>query len=121
MRSLHYPSLNDSVIGRSGVTYNYSNRFVIRLEPSPALPLNAVVNTQRLPLILPPTLSSDPYILALLVHSHAFGHPVRLDYGSGHELGFVLALWRLVRIGWVGAGDDGEKEQDELVLRVFPR
>jgi serine/threonine-protein phosphatase 2A activator len=56
-------------------------------------------------------------LLPLLLRSHAFGHPVRLDYGSGHELSFVLALFVCVRMGYI----NGEEEEDDLVLRVFPR
>lgn len=67
-------------------------------------------------------------MLPLLLQSHAFGHPVRLDYGSGHELSFVLSLFVMVQMGYIGhlrAGseeaEDGEAEEDDLVLRVFPR
>lgn len=56
-------------------------------------------------------------VLPLLIKSHAFGHPTRIDYGTGHELAFVLSLWCCVVAGWVAT----EQEQDELVLRVFPR
>jgi len=55
-------------------------------------------------------------ILPLLIKSHAFGHPTRIDYGTGHELAFMLALWCCVVSGWIGPEDE-----DELVLRVFPR
>ncbi|TXT16050.1 hypothetical protein VHUM_00553 [Vanrija humicola] len=64
---------------------------------------------------LPPHLRAQ--ILPLLLQSHAFGHPTRLDYGTGHELAFALALFCCVVSGWVGPED----AQDELVLRVFPR
>ncbi|ORY25088.1 protein phosphatase type 2A regulator [Naematelia encephala] len=75
---------------------------------------------ERLPSLLnsvplPPRLSEQ--ILPLLLQSHAFGHPVRLDYGTGHEFAFLLALWCCVVSGFV----EGEEEEDELVLRVFPR
>lgn len=75
---------------------------------------------QRLPpllceLTLPPHLQEQ--LLPLLLKSHSFGHPTRMDYGSGHELAFVLGLWCCVVSGWVG----GEDAQDELILRVFPR
>jgi serine/threonine-protein phosphatase 2A activator len=59
-------------------------------------------------------------LLPLLINSNAFGHPTRLDYGTGHELAFVLGLWCCVVSGWIG-GVDREKEEDELVLRVFPK
>lgn len=59
-------------------------------------------------------------ILPLLIQSNAFGHTTRLDYGTGHELAFVLALWCCVISGWIG-GQGKEAEEDELVLRVFPR
>lgn len=56
-------------------------------------------------------------VLPLFLNSHAFGHPTRMDYGTGHELAFALALWCCVVAGWVASEDD----QDDLVLRVFPR
>ena len=59
-------------------------------------------------------------IIPLLINSTAFGHPTRLDYGTGHELAFVLALWCSVVSGWIG-GEDKEDQEDQLVLRVFPR
>lgn len=64
---------------------------------------------------MPPHLKEQ--LLPLLLQSHAFGHPTRLDYGTGHELAFVLGLWCCVVSGW--AGD--EDAQDALILRVFPR
>ncbi|GFZ51999.1 PPIase PTPA-1 [Saitozyma sp. JCM 24511] len=76
---------------------------------------------------LPPLLQSPPLpaalpgqLLPLFLNSHAFGHPTRLDYGTGHELAFVLGLWCCVVSGWIG-GEDKEGEEDELVLRVFAR
>ena len=74
---------------------------------------------QRLPTELPTPSNVSAELLPLLLRSHAFGHPVRLDYGSGHELSFVLALFVCVRMGYFGG--DGEDEEDDLVLRVFPR
>ncbi|BEJ12469.1 hypothetical protein CspHIS471_0209290 [Cutaneotrichosporon sp. HIS471] len=74
---------------------------------------------KRLPSYLPTSL--PPYLLdqllPLLLQSHAFGHPTRLDYGTGHELAFILGLWTCVVSGWAGDAD----AQDQLVLRVFPR
>jgi serine/threonine-protein phosphatase 2A activator len=67
---------------------------------------------------LPPHLADQ--IIPLLTDSNAFGHTTRLDYGTGHELAFVLALWCCVVSGWIG-GSGKEEEEDELVLRVFPR
>jgi hypothetical protein len=72
---------------------------------------------QRLPTELPTPPDVTEQLLPLLLRSHAFGHPVRLDYGSGHELSFVLALYVCVRMGYIS----GEEEEDDLVLRVFPR
>lgn len=64
---------------------------------------------------MPPHLAEQ--LLPLLLQSHAFGHPTRLDYGTGHELAFELGLWCCVVSGWIG----GEDAQDDLILRVFPR
>ena len=59
-------------------------------------------------------------LLPLLLNSNAFGHATRLDYGTGHELAFVLGLWCCVVSGWVG-GEGKEDEEDEMILRVFAR
>lgn len=64
---------------------------------------------------MPPYLVEQ--LLPLLLESHAFGHPRRLDYGTGHELAFVLGLWCCVVSGWI----EDEEAQDGLILRVFPR
>lgn len=82
----------------------------------------ALLTNQRLPALLqsvdlPQYLANQ--ILPLLIQSSAFGHATRLDYGTGHELAFVLALWCCVASGWVGSGEGGEDEEDELLLRVF--
>ncbi|WWC58169.1 uncharacterized protein I303_100705 [Kwoniella dejecticola CBS 10117] len=60
-------------------------------------------------------------LLPLLLNSYAFGHPVRIDYGTGHELAFVLALWVCVISGWIGSEGAKEDEEDELILRVFTK
>ncbi|WVO16762.1 serine/threonine-protein phosphatase 2A activator 1 [Cryptococcus depauperatus] len=79
---------------------------------------------ERLPTLLN-TWNLPKYLFAqvcpLFLNSHAFGHPTRLDYGTGHELAFVLGLWCCVVSGWVGGEGDKEDEEDELILRVFPR
>lgn len=59
-------------------------------------------------------------LLPLLLTSNAFGHTTRLDYGTGHELAFMLGLWCCVVSGWVG-GEGKEDQEDELILRVFAR
>lgn len=59
-------------------------------------------------------------LLPLLLNSNAFGHATRLDYGTGHELAFILGLWCCVVSGWVG-GEGKEHEEDEMILRVFAR
>lgn len=59
-------------------------------------------------------------LLPLLLNSNAFGHATRLDYGTGHELAFMLGIWCCVVSGWVG-GEEKEDEEDEMTLRVFAR
>jgi len=59
-------------------------------------------------------------LLPLLLNSNAFGHATRLDYGTGHELAFMLGIWCCVVSGWVG-GEGKEDEEDEMILRVFAR
>lgn len=80
-----------------------------------------------------------------MINSNAFGHATRLDYGTGHELAFVLGLWCCVVSGWVGGqgkarddeddiepgmegnqdeeddDDHEENQEDGLILRVFAR
>ncbi|WRT63817.1 uncharacterized protein IL334_000742 [Kwoniella shivajii] len=68
---------------------------------------------------VPPNLLSQ--LLPLFLNSYAFGHPVRIDYGTGHELAFVLGLWVCVVSGWIGGEGDQEDEEDELILRVFTK
>lgn len=58
--------------------------------------------------------------MPLLLESTAFGQPTRLDYGTGHELAFVLFLWLCVASGWVVSATE-EQADDELVLLVFPK
>jgi serine/threonine-protein phosphatase 2A activator len=69
-------------------------------------------------------------VLRIWLEGSAFGHSSRLDYGTGHELAFVLGLWVLVKGGYIGAGSEGEDvngqrdlelEEDDLILRVFPK
>jgi len=43
-----------------------------------------------------------------------------MDYGTGHELAFVLGLWCCIVSGWIG-GENKEDEEDELILRVFTK
>lgn len=75
-------------------------------------------------------------VLRIWLEGSAFGHSSRLDYGTGHELAFVLGLWVLVKGGYIGGGSEiegegeqreqGEKgdlelEEADLILRVFPK
>ena len=75
-------------------------------------------------------------VLRIWLEGSAFGHSSRLDYGTGHELAFVLGLWVLVKGGYIGGESEvegegeqreqGEKgdlelEEDDLILRVFPK
>nr|XP_019014526.1 serine/threonine-protein phosphatase 2A activator 1 [Kwoniella pini CBS 10737]OCF53307.1 serine/threonine-protein phosphatase 2A activator 1 [Kwoniella pini CBS 10737] len=60
-------------------------------------------------------------LLPLFLNSYAFGHPVRIDYGTGHELAFILGLWVCVVSGWIGGEGPKEVEEDELILRVFTK
>lgn len=48
------------------------------------------------------TESDDPRVLELCSYLQAaFGHPVRLDYGTGHESSFQVFLWCLCQLGCV--------------------
>ncbi|CAD6569291.1 MAG: Serine/threonine-protein phosphatase 2A activator 1 [Tremellales sp. Tagirdzhanova-0007] len=91
---------------------NLAFRSYIKLVEERLPPL--LMSFRNLPQALPSQL------LPLLLNSYAFGHPTRLDYGTGHELAFVLALWCCVVAGWIG-GEGKEDEEDELILRVFSR
>lgn len=46
----------------------------------------------------------------------SFGNPVRIDYGTGHELHFVLWMYCLHALGLVGKDDF-----PALVTRVFAK
>lgn len=60
-------------------------------------------------------------VLPLFLQSHAFGHKTRLDYGTGHELAFVCALY-CISLSMAMDGDAGtDVIADDFVLRVFPR
>lgn len=75
--------------------------------------------------------SAVEQVCQLWIQGSAFGHGIRLDYGTGHEATFVLGLWMLGKLGWGGPdGKMGEPEQvderweleeDDLVLKVFTR
>jgi len=54
------------------------------------------------------TVEIAPYLL------HSIGNRQRIDYGSGHELNFVMFLYCLERLGLLGTEDHGA-----LVLVVF--
>jgi len=54
--------------------------------------------------------STGPYLV------HSFGDKQRLDYGSGHELNFVMWLFSLDKLGVVNSQD-----YTALVLKVFDR
>jgi serine/threonine-protein phosphatase 2A activator len=69
-------------------------------------------------------------VLRIWLEGSAFGHSSRLDYGTGHELAFVLGLWVLVKAGYIGGESENEDvngqrdlelEEDDLILRVFPK
>lgn len=47
--------------------------------------------------------STDPNVLELRAYLHdAFGHPVRLDFGTGHESSFMVFLYALLKLGCFG-------------------
>ena len=48
--------------------------------------------------------------------THSFGHPERLDYGTGHELHFFVWLFCLDEIGFLSA-----KQDALVVLCIFKR
>ena len=100
---------------------NLAFREYIKLVESVRSRSSKGTNDQRLADLITSFPSISPalvsQLLPLLIDSTAFGQPTRLDYGTGHELAFVLGLWCCVVSGFV----DGEEVEDELVLRVFPR
>jgi hypothetical protein len=71
----------------------------------------------------PPALSSskqEEVIGELRAYLHdSFGHPIRIDYGTGHESSFVVFLLSLCKIGcfrWgcsSNSNDDGEIKQNK--------
>ncbi|KAI9203882.1 uncharacterized protein BJ171DRAFT_508551 [Polychytrium aggregatum] len=72
------------------------------------------VSTLLLPLV-PPALDRDEVLKELTPYfTGSFGHSVRLDYGSGHELSFVAFLLCLDILQVVGPDDF-----HALVTRVF--
>lgn len=60
-------------------------------------------------------------VLPLFIQSHAFGHKTRLDYGTGHELAFVCALYCITVQLAMSEDPETDSIADDLVLRVFPR
>lgn len=53
-----------------------------------------------------PSLTTDtegpPFLLELASYLHdGFGHPVRLDYGTGHECSFMVVLYACCKLGWM--------------------
>ena len=46
--------------------------------------------------------------------SHAFGHPVRLDYGTGHECSFQVFLFALCKLGCFGSSQDQPPSMERL-------
>eukprot|EP00026_Physarum_polycephalum_P012961 Phypoly_transcript_13314.p1 GENE.Phypoly_transcript_13314~~Phypoly_transcript_13314.p1 ORF type:complete len:344 (+),score=53.04 Phypoly_transcript_13314:51-1034(+) len=66
-------------------------------------------------MVLPPELSAatqelGPYLL------DSFGNPTRLDYGTGHELHFVVWTYCLRVLGVLTVDDE-----PDIVLNIFPR
>jgi serine/threonine-protein phosphatase 2A activator len=60
---------------------------------------------------------SDTHINELVAYfTSAFGHGIRVDYGSGHELSFVAWLCCLRILGVLTESDD-----TATVMRIFPR
>jgi hypothetical protein len=55
--------------------------------------------SQKYSQILP---EDPPSVLELSSYLHdAFGHPVRLDYGTGHESSFMIFLYGACKLGWL--------------------
>ncbi len=51
----------------------------------------------------------------------SFGNPTRIDYGTGHEMAFVMLLCALFKIGVLSSGDDKTDDRLSVGLLVFPR
>ncbi|EMD33371.1 hypothetical protein CERSUDRAFT_87249 [Gelatoporia subvermispora B] len=67
--------------------------------------------------LLPPSLhAAIPFLAPYLVTS--FGSPVRMDYGTGHEVSFTLLLMCLALLRFLQPEPANERE---LVLNVFVR
>ena len=51
-----------------------------------------------------------PFLLELSSYLHdAFGHPIRLDYGTGHESSFMVVLYAACKLGWMDETADAHQ------------
>ncbi|CAB9501003.1 protein phosphatase 2A activator [Seminavis robusta] len=56
-----------------------------------------------------------PILLELSCYLHdAFGHPIRLDYGTGHESSFMIFLYAAVKLGWMDHTVDPAKNPPSI-------
>ena len=54
-----------------------------------------------------------PFLLELCSYLHdAFGHPIRLDYGTGHESSFMVVLYAACKLGWMDETAFAESKAD---------
>ena len=56
-----------------------------------------------------------PFLLELCSYLHdGFGHPIRLDYGTGHESSFMVVLYAACKLGWMDETVAHEQQQQQL-------
>ena len=60
------------------------------------------------------TEEGDPhFLLELCSYLHdGFGHPIRLDYGTGHESSFMVVLYAACKLGWMDETAAAESSVD---------
>ena len=97
----------DDFVSRDSTYRGISIGFLIRFQSSEQLIRD----------LLPAYLHESAEELSVYL-CDSFGNPTRIDYGTGHEMAFVMLLCGLFKIG---AWKDVEKDRREVGLRVFDR